>query len=99
MDNSICNELRVILITSAQQLQLLPSPAYLRDMSTIEHEWDLVGWLLAHDPHLAASKDELLLRIQAIWYSLPQADIQDLFYSISRRIAALIAARGGYTKY
>ncbi|GFT54909.1 uncharacterized protein TNCV_4888621 [Trichonephila clavipes] len=58
------------------------------------------GWSrLASDPRPAASKDELLLRIQAIWNSLPQADIQNLFDSVPRRIEALIAARGCYTKY
>ncbi|GFU05104.1 uncharacterized protein TNCV_574551 [Trichonephila clavipes] len=61
----------------------------------IRHVWDLVGRHLARDPRLAASKDELLLRIQAIWNSLPQADIQNLFDSMPRRTAA----RGGYTKY
>ncbi|PRD23570.1 UNVERIFIED_CONTAM: hypothetical protein NCL1_45998 [Trichonephila clavipes] len=53
-------------------------------MPPIEHAWDLVGRRLARDPHLAASKDELLLRIQAIWNSLPQADIQNLFDSMPR---------------
>ncbi|GFW49320.1 transposable element Tcb1 transposase [Trichonephila clavipes] len=68
-------------------------------MSPIEHMWNLVGRRLARDPRSSASKDKLLLRIQAIWNSLPQADIQNLFDSMPRRIAALIAARGGYTKY
>ncbi|GFW26722.1 hypothetical protein TNCV_2851121 [Trichonephila clavipes] len=80
---------------SAQHMQLLPWPAY----SLIEHVWDLVGRRLARYPRPAASKDELLLRIQAILNSLPQADVQNLFDSMPRRIAALIAARGGYTKY
>ncbi|GFX19073.1 transposable element Tcb1 transposase [Trichonephila clavipes] len=57
------------------------------------------GRRLACDPHPAASKEELLLRVQAMWNSLPQADIQNPFDSMPRRIAALIAARGCYTKY
>ncbi|GFW01232.1 transposable element Tcb1 transposase [Trichonephila clavipes] len=80
-------------------MQLLPWPAYSPDMSLIEHVWDLVGRRLARDPHPAASKAKLLLRIQAIWNSHPQADIQNLFDSMPRHIAALITARGGYTKY
>ncbi|GFU70126.1 hypothetical protein TNCV_5057201 [Trichonephila clavipes] len=67
-------------------------------MSPIEHVWDLVGRLLARDPRPAASKVELLLCIQAIWNSLPQADIQNLFDSMPHCIATLIAAHGGYTK-
>ncbi|GFW43035.1 transposable element Tc1 transposase [Trichonephila clavipes] len=84
---------------SAQHMQLLPWPAYSPDMSPIEHVWDLVSQRLASDPRPAASKDKLLLGIQTMWNSLPQADIQNLFDSMLRRIAALIVARGGCTKY
>ncbi|GFT62524.1 transposable element Tcb1 transposase [Trichonephila clavipes] len=80
-------------------MQLLPWPAYSPYMSSIQHVWDLVGRRLACDLRPAASKDELSLRIRAIWNSFPQADIQILFDSMSRRIAAPFAARGGYTKY
>ncbi|GFV16537.1 hypothetical protein TNCV_2468641 [Trichonephila clavipes] len=59
----------------------------------------LVGRRLAHDSRPAASKDEPLLRTQAIWNYLPQADIQNLFDSMPRRIVPLIAALDGYTKY
>ncbi|GFU65412.1 uncharacterized protein TNCV_1796791 [Trichonephila clavipes] len=48
---------------------------------------------------LQLQKDELLLRLQAIWNYLSKADIHNLFDSMSRRVAALIAARGGCTKY
>ncbi|GFV50323.1 transposable element Tcb1 transposase [Trichonephila clavipes] len=75
-------------------MQLLPWPAYSPDMSFIEHVCNLVGRRLDLDPSPAASKDELLLRMQAIWNSPQQADTQNLFDSMPRRIAA----RGGYTK-
>ncbi|GFV46819.1 transposable element Tc1 transposase [Trichonephila clavipes] len=81
----------------SQQVQLLPWPAYSPDMSPIEHEWDIVGRRIARDP--VASTDELWLRIQTIWNTLPQTDIKNLFNSMPRRVAALIAARGGHTKY
>ncbi|GFW62888.1 hypothetical protein TNCV_4452371 [Trichonephila clavipes] len=60
-------------------MQLLPWTAYSLDMLPIEHVRDLVGRCLAHVPPLAASKGEFLLRIQTIWNSLPQAQIQNLF--------------------
>ncbi|GFX82103.1 hypothetical protein TNCV_398331 [Trichonephila clavipes] len=87
------------LFDSAQPMQLLPWPDYSSNMLSIEHVWVFLGRRLARDPRPAASKDELLLCIQAIWNSLPQADIQNLFDSMPRPIAALIAARGGYIKY
>ncbi|GFT19465.1 hypothetical protein TNCV_2533701 [Trichonephila clavipes] len=64
MYDQICHELRVISIAIAQYMQLLPRPAYSPDMSPIKHVWDLVGRCLARDPCPAASKDELLLRMQ-----------------------------------
>ncbi|GFX30756.1 transposable element Tc1 transposase [Trichonephila clavipes] len=83
----------------SQQVQLLPWPAYSSDMSPIEHVWDIVGRRLARDLRPVASADELWLRIQTIWNTLPQTDIQNLFNSMPRRVAALIAARGGHIKY
>ncbi|GFW17018.1 transposable element Tcb2 transposase [Trichonephila clavipes] len=84
---------------SAQHMQLLPWSAYSLDMSHIEHAWDLVGRRLTRDPRPLSLKDEILLRVQAVWNSLPQADIQNLFNSMPRHIEALIAARDVYTKY
>ncbi|GFX91887.1 hypothetical protein TNCV_3577171 [Trichonephila clavipes] len=84
---------------SAQDIQLVSWPAYSPDLSYSEHVWDFVGRRLVRDSRPAASKDEILLRIQAIWNSLPQADIQNLFDSIPCHVAALIAARGKCTKY
>ncbi|GFV65683.1 transposable element Tc1 transposase [Trichonephila clavipes] len=83
----------------SQQVQLLPWPAYSPDMSPIEHEWDIVGRRIARDLRPVASTDELWLRIQTIWNTLPQTDIKNVFNSMPRRVAALIAERGGHTKY
>ncbi|GFV88478.1 hypothetical protein TNCV_1242911 [Trichonephila clavipes] len=84
---------------SAQPTQLLPWPAYSPDMSFLEHVWDLVDRSPARGLRPAALKDKLLLHITTIRNSVPQADIQNLIESIPRHIAALIAARGGCTKY
>ncbi|GFX09748.1 transposable element Tcb2 transposase [Trichonephila clavipes] len=67
---------------SAQRMQLHTWPAYSPDMSPIEHVGDLVGRRFPHDTRPAASKDEVLLRIQTIWNCFPQEDIQNLFDSI-----------------
>ncbi|GFW88369.1 transposable element Tcb2 transposase [Trichonephila clavipes] len=68
----------VLDFCSAQHMQLLPRPAYSQDMSPIERVWDFVGRRLTRDPRPAFSKDKLLLYVQAIWNSLPQADIQNM---------------------
>ncbi|GFU31563.1 transposable element Tcb2 transposase [Trichonephila clavipes] len=76
-------------------MQRLPWHAYSPDMSPIEHVWDFVGRSCARDLRPEALKDELLLRIQARGNSLPQADIENPFDFMSRRIEKLIAACGG----
>ncbi|GFW99255.1 transposable element Tcb2 transposase [Trichonephila clavipes] len=63
---------------SAQSMEHLSWHIYSPDLSPIEHVWDFVLRHFARDPRPTASKDELLLRMQAIWNSLPQADIQNL---------------------
>ena len=69
-------------------------------MSSIKHVWDLIGPGLPRDPRPAASNDELLMHTEAIWnFFFPQTDIQNLFDSMPRRTAALIAARGSFIKY
>ena len=99
-DNARPHVARIVLDSfSAQHIQLFPLPAYSPDMSPIEHVWDMVGRRLALNPRPTASKDKLWVRIQRIWNSLTQTDIQHLFDSMPRRIEALIAARGGHTKY
>ena len=67
----------------------------------MEHVWNFVGLRLARNPRPIACADELsvFIRVQTIWNALPQADIQNLFDSMPRRVAAFIAARGSYTKY
>ncbi|GFS79548.1 hypothetical protein TNCV_2370551 [Trichonephila clavipes] len=52
-------------LCSAQHMKLPSWPTFSLDMSLIEHVWGLVGRRLARDPRPAASKDELLLQIQA----------------------------------
>ncbi|GFT43557.1 transposable element Tcb1 transposase [Trichonephila clavipes] len=73
--------------------------AYAPGISPTKHVRDLVGRRLSRDQRPAASKDECLLRIRAIWNSLLQADIQNMFDFMSHRTATLIATSGCYTKY
>ncbi|PRD36642.1 UNVERIFIED_CONTAM: hypothetical protein NCL1_08023 [Trichonephila clavipes] len=59
-------------------------------------------WLVGISPVIRVvqlQKTNFCLLIQAIWNYSPQVDIQNLFESLPRHMAALIEARGGYTKY
>ncbi|GFV06776.1 transposable element Tcb2 transposase [Trichonephila clavipes] len=55
----------------SQQVQLLPWPAYSPDMSPIKHVWNIVGRRLVRDLRPVVWTDELWLRIQTIWNTLP----------------------------
>ncbi|GFX05431.1 transposable element Tc1 transposase [Trichonephila clavipes] len=66
-DNALSHVAKTVReFCSAQHMQLHPWPAHSPDMPPIEHVWELVGLRLARDPRPAASKDELLLCIQAV---------------------------------
>ncbi|GFY07927.1 transposable element Tc1 transposase [Trichonephila clavipes] len=80
---------------SAQHVQLLPWSAYSPD----KHVGDLVGRRLARDTYPAASKNEIWCVYKQYGILLHKADIPNLFDSMPRRIAALIAARGSFIKY
>ena len=61
----------------AEHKQLLPRPAYSPDISPIEHAgtWMVDVSLVIRVLQLKKISFKLWLRIQAIWNSLPQADI------------------------
>ena len=84
---------------SAQQVTLLPWPAYSPDMSPIEHVWDFIGQRLARTADGDHNKNELWLQVEEIWNAIPQNYIQSLYDSIPRRVQVLITQRGGHTKY
>ena len=80
-------------------MQFLLWPDYSPDVTPIENVWNLVGRHLARDPRFTVSKEEFLLSIQVIYiFFFSKADIKNLFDSMPRRIVALTAANGGYTK-
>ncbi|GFW77701.1 transposable element Tcb2 transposase [Trichonephila clavipes] len=87
------------LKATAQHMQLLPWPAYLPDMSPIKHVWDLIGRCLARDTRPTASKTNFCCAYKQYGILFHKQNIQNLFDSMPRHIATLIATLGGYTKY
>ncbi|GFW39650.1 transposable element Tcb1 transposase [Trichonephila clavipes] len=78
---------------SSQHMQLQPWPAYSLYIMSIEHVGEF-GWSASRLRSASCNfKRTFAEHILAIWSSLPQADIQNLFDSMPRRIATLIAAR------
>ncbi|GFU84836.1 transposable element Tcb1 transposase [Trichonephila clavipes] len=73
----------------------LDGPARSHDLSPLEHIWDNLGRRVGHPTSL----NELVARLQQIWNEMSQDIIQNLYASMSDRIASCIRARGGSTGY
>ena len=82
-------------------------PAHSPDMNPIEHCWAHMKIVIYRNhPELiteriadARLKVELLAAILEAWEEISEDFLWELCLSMERRVAALIVARGGYTKY
>ena len=78
---------------------VLKWPAQSPDLSPIEHLWNYLKRRLEEFEELASSVSELWDRVQKLWEEIPKEECQKLIESMPRRLAAVIKAKGGYTKY
>ena len=69
------------------------------DMNIIEHVWDQIDHLVRSCNPLPCNRDELWEALQEEWENFPQEALDKLYKSMPCHVAALIAARGGNTKY
>ena len=67
------------------------------DINPIEHLWDYLKRELRKST--SSNKEDLKTRIREIWSNIPRNMTNNLVDSIPRRLEAVIAARGGPTKY
>lgn len=79
-------------------LRTLRWPSRSPDMNPIEHVWDILKRSIqrGNPPQNVA---ELQAAITAAWQQLPQDTLRRLVLGMPRRVAALLQARGGFTKY
>lgn len=87
-------------------IEYIDWPPHSPDLNPIEHVWKALKEKLFYlFPHLyelknnAASIDELKRCLRIAWAAIPQDLIRRLIASMPRRLAAVIRARGYYTKY
>ena len=78
---------------------VLDWPSQSPDLNPIEHLWHHVKRQLAAYPTEPRNMDELWERVETSWEKIPAQVCIDLVGSMPRRIAAVLKARGGYTKY
>ncbi len=66
----------------AENIPVLAWPAYLPDMSPIEHVWDALDRRIRQRVPVPANIQQLRTAIEAEWTSIPQATINNLINSI-----------------
>lgn len=80
-------------------LEILDWPSQSPDLNPVEHLWCLVKQKLKSYPTVARSIGELWDRVVEIWNGLTESECSHFIDSMPRRISAVIAAKGGHTKY
>jgi DDE superfamily endonuclease len=81
------------------KVEVLEWPAQSPDLNPIESLWrHLKRQLAAYDTE-PTSMHELWKRVEVEWYKVPVGTCIDLIESMPRRVAAVLKAKGGYTKY
>ena len=81
------------------EITVLKWPAQSPDLNPIEHLWHHLKKKLWEYEQSANSVTELWERVQEEWEKIPKEECQKLIESMPRRLAAVVRAKGGYTKY
>ena len=79
--------------------EVLLWPSQSPDLNSIEHLWSYLKRKLAEYERPSDGILELWERVQTEWDKIDPKVCQDLIESMPRRVAAVIKAKGGYTKY
>ncbi len=83
-----------------ENIPVLAWPAYLPDMSPIEHNiWDALDRHIRQRVPVPANIQQLCTAIEEEWTNIPQTTINNLINSMRRRCVALCEANGGNTRY
>jgi hypothetical protein len=99
-DNARCHKTRVYQdFLNQNHIRVLPWPALSPDLSRIEHLWDDLGRRVRHRQNPLETLQELRDAYVHEWNNITQAFIQRLIGSMRRRCEAVVAARGGHTRY
>ena len=81
------------------QIKLMPWPAQSPDLNPTERLWQHLKRRLGGHPTPPGGISELWERAEKEWEAIPQSACRDLVETMPRRIAAVIKAKGGSTKY
>ena len=72
---------------------------YSPDLSPIEHLWNVLDRRVHNHPQPPTTRQALRLALIQKWNAIPQAEINRLILSLTRRVRAGLNANGGHTRY
>ena len=99
-DNATPHRARVVLDFLQQgNVTKMEQPPRSPDCNPIEHLWDELGRAISSMDNPPQNLDELRQALLDKWAQIPVQRLQCLVASMPRRLAAIIAARGGNTRY
>jgi transposase len=80
-------------------INVLPWPSKSPDLNPIEHLWDQLDKRVLQRQPLPQTLDQLRQMLQQEWRTIPRNNVRNLIESMPRRCRAVLAARGGHTRY
>ena len=80
-------------------INVLPWPSKSPDLNPIEHIWDQLDKRVHQRQSPPETLDQLLQMLQQEWQTIPRNNVRNLIESMPRRCRAVLAARGGHTRY
>ena len=86
-------------ISEKNKIKTLTWPARSPDLNIIENVWHRLKGQLQNEVECIATTDDLKCKIWHIWQNVPANYIQNLYYSIPRRIKAVLRSSGNIAKY
>ena len=99
-DNATPHRARVVLDFLQQgNVTKMEQPPRSPDCNPIEHLWDELGRAISSMDNPPQNLDELRQALLDKWAQIPVQRLQRLVAGMPRRLAAIIAARGGNTRY
>ena len=99
-DDNATHRARVVLDFLQQgNVTKMEQPPRSPDCNPIEHLWDELGRAISSMDNPPQNLDEIRQALLDKWAQIPVQRIQRLVASMPRRLAEIIAARGGNTRY
>ena len=99
-DNATPHRARVVLdFLQRGNVTKMEQPPRSPDCNAIEHLWGELGRAISSMDNPPQNRDELHQALLDKWAQIPVQRLQRLVASMPRRLAAIIAARGGNNRY